>query len=661
MSSSTKFFAIFAALGFLNTGCGSPDGRESVSQKTTATQTTSLKTNEPTQDTVPNQDKPASDTKVLAEVTSFEAPATEQAATANGRESRPADVVPVQIKPATAKDTLAVVNLLDLPRLEENAVLQSGPTYLYYSCKGMLPEADAFYKKMFESRGWKELPPLTQPTEQYIDRLFEKDGFCVRSSLSLGGERGELAILLASLGNVDMRSLPRLPDAEALEPATPVTLTFKTASSIPDAADAIDKQLVQAGWQRWKEFYATPTEVPHYRDMHYRKEACRLLVGIVKNPQNPAEKTSVSYLAEYVTPFDIPTLDGTRTLKLDMFENRAAFEMTNSRKDLVSCLQSESARFGWKVTDADTFVSGDSHMLPIHLDSGAYLVARLVESAGVYSGNIEFYAKAPQKALASAQPSVESAAVTDAAIAAESSSPVKDSTFDELNGQINSAIQTELAKALDSLGGTSSADTAANLADLQAKAAAIQAKLDAADEKLENDPSESDEPAENPFDIAEDTAPPSAEIRSIKKSIGKFKYGGKSYDLPYAACYTIRAYGEPMKCMIFTDSPIDVEKLKRLLLEQGHTVNGLDVAEKAKNMIALQIAEYGVSVDAQLGSMSMGITTTKIAAEVSYYQGKIAGKVGSTEPIDVGQNTLEFDMLVNEPAIKIDWAKRPRK
>ncbi len=251
MSSSTKLAAILAALGFL-TGCGSPESRVTTSQAATATP--SVEASGPVQDAAPTDPQPSGKAQVQAEVTNLDLPTTEPATPTNSTVSPPASTASTQAQPATTKEAIAAVNLLELPRLEEKAVLQSGPTNLYYSCKGMLPEADAFYKKMFESRGWREMPPLAQPTDQYIDRLFEKDGYCVRASLSVGSERGELAVMLASLGNVDMRSLPRLPDAEALEPMSPVSLTYKTASSIPDAADAIDKRLVQEGGNAGKSF-----------------------------------------------------------------------------------------------------------------------------------------------------------------------------------------------------------------------------------------------------------------------------------------------------------------------------------------------------------------------------------------------------------------------
>ncbi len=184
-----------------------------------------------------------------------------------------------QTPASTALDATQIVHLSQLPRIEELSVLQSGPTYLYYSSSSSLANVDSFYKKTLASKGWMEIAPLTPPTEQYIDRLFEKAGYVVRVSLSLGSERGELSVMLANLGNVDVRTLPRPVGAEMVGgPSSPVNMTFKTNQSIPDAADAVFKQLTENGWQPWTEFQPNPIDVPHYRDMHFRKEACRLNV-----------------------------------------------------------------------------------------------------------------------------------------------------------------------------------------------------------------------------------------------------------------------------------------------------------------------------------------------------------------------------------------------
>lgn len=651
MLASIKVVSVVAASVFLSVGCGSPASTEHTlpGPSSVASDASRDATHDSPQPTIT---VPSSDSITKGEVAKDDAPKSAPESVAKSapslpekNEAKPRGNAKVHAAPSTAKDAIAAINLMHLPRLENDNVLQSGPTYVYYSCDGLLPEADAFHKKMFESRGWKEIPPLSPPTEQYVDRFFEKNGYYVRANLSLGSEQGKLGIMLSNAGNVDVRTLPRLPDAEMVDGSqTPANITFKTARSIPDTAEAVLKQFSDKGWQRCEDFYPTPIDVPHYRDMHFRKEACRLNVGVLRNPQTPAEKTTVFYHAEHVIPFDIPMRDATRSVKLDLNSNRAAFETTNSRKELVNLLQANSQKFGWKLKQADEFENGEFHMLPIDVDSGSYVVARLFESEGKYSASIESYASAPN----SVKPTNDMVASDQVKSVADNSPSKKDTTFDEIDTQINSKIQAEVAKALGSLS-SPSAKAPMDLADLQAKANEQLAKLGEIEDSLSDD-TESKEKSGNPFDVDEDTTQPSAEIQAIKKSVGKLKYGNDSYELPFAACYMMNMNGEPTKCILFSESPIDIEKLKRMLLKEGQPVYGAYVSEASKAIIDIWVSKNSVSLNMKVGSNSIGLSSSKIQADVHYRKGKIVGKVSTIEPIEM-RSPLEFSVSLNQTVI----------
>jgi hypothetical protein len=590
----------------------------------------------------PGSTKTASDdTPVQAEVTSFEE---------RTEEAKPAQQI-APITPATNKETIAMINLLELPRFGEGNAMQSSSTYVYYSTRGTLPAADDFYKNKLSTLGWKEIPGSTPATEHYIDRLYFKDGFYLRASLSLGGQPDELGVMLASLGNIDVRNLPKLSDAEATFPATPVNVTYQTQNSIPEAADELQKMLVEQGWQPWKEFQDNPVSVPHYRDLHYRKEACRLLIGIVKNPQKPSDKTSVSYISEFVTPFDIPMLSHGQTLKLDLYSNRASFDASSVRADLVKLLQSQSERYDWTIGNADKFVSGDEHMLPIHTKSGAYLVARLVESGGKYSISIEAFATAPE----TKSPSKEIIADVDSPVMKSESTAKADATFQAIEAEVNSAIQAEIAKAIGSRG-TLAEKAPMNMTDLEAKAKELQSMFST--EVQENDSNEDDTSNENPFDVAEDTDAPSAEYRAIKEPVCKVTFGKEIIELKHAACYVMYEYGEATKCILFSDQPIDQAKLKQQLLKTGKSVYGIDVSPNAGNMFDFRVKKDSVSLNAKLGSYSLGLSTSKIASNVLYHQGKLVGKMETEETLSVGENEFAFVAQLNQPTVQIDWASR---
>lgn len=555
--------------------------------------------------------------------------------------------------PATNKETTAMLNLLDLPRFGEGNAMQSSSTYVYYSTKGNLTAADDFYKAQLSTLGWKEIPSSVPATEHYIDRLYSKDSFYLRASLSLGGQTDELGVMLASLGNIDVRELPKLSDAETTFAATPVNATYQTQKSITDATEEIQKILSAQGWQPWKDFQENPVSVPHYRDLHYRKEACRLLVGIVKNPQNPADKTSVSYISEFVTPFDTPMLSDGQTLKLDLYSNRASFESSSDRSDLIKLLQTHSENYGWTLHNADKFESGDEHMLPIHTTAGAYLVARLVESSGKYSVSLEAFPNAPKPK----SPSTESVAAIDSPDKNTEATMKSNAAPQTIEKDVDSAIQAEVAKAIGSLS-TPSGTSSVNLKELEAKARELQSMF-TTDEQNENK-TEDNPSQQNPFDVAEDTDQPPVEHKSIKQPICKVTFGDKTIELKYAACYVMYEYGEATKCILFSDQPIDQEKLQQKLLKTGESVYGIDVSPNAVNMFDFRVKKDSVSLNAKIDSFSLGMSTSKMKSNVLYHQGSLIGTLETIESLAVGDKELTCKAQINQPTVRVDWASRAK-
>ncbi len=584
----------------------------------------------------------------------------------------PAAEVATEVKvaaPTTAWEAIKVIDLLALPRIKEKRMMESGPTYVYYSAEGTLASTDAFYQAELGAKGWKELPAFSPATESYADRSFEKNGFVVRVSISVGSSQGELGVMLASLGNVDVRKLPKMADADTGNiPSSPVNATHKTEKSIPEVADTLGKELLNQGWQPYADFHETPIDVPHYRSLRFRKEAVRINLGIVRNPQNPADKTTVFYHAEYVTPFDIPTSDSKQPLKLDMFSSRAAFEASTSRADLVELLKKDAERFGWKLDKTEEFASGDIHGLPIETASQTYLVARLVESGGKYSAWIEKSAKPTESkptetdSVAMNEPKSTSETTQSATQPATQTAtqPATNQAFNDVQAEVDAVIQSELSKALGSLKGTPSKGNM-NIAELKGMADKITKSLGNLDDQSKEDSSddaeESNKSKENPFDVAEDKVELTAAEKAITTTVCKIKYGTKSIELRNAACYVINEYDRPTKCILLSEGTLNVDKLTRSLLKEGEPVHVMEVSEGFKGMMDIRVSESSTMVNVSYDGASIA-TNSKIQSDVKYRDGKLVGRVKSTEPIEVGGQFMEFTVEINLPVIKPDWSTR---
>ncbi len=669
MKKSTWFVFLVAASTSLTGGCGSTGSGENPPAKPTPTQASATvdQAAKPSDQSQPQSPVPSNAASAAPATSSNSEPKSGAASipsAATGAPTAPAidaaksasdpstqklesssPVSPPSAPAATAKEAIGVLNAAKLPRLNEAMVLQSGPTNLSYNGQGSVPSADTHVQATLKAAGWKEIPGLSPATQQYVDRIFQKDGYYVRANIGQSGSPDEFTLTISNLGNVDVRNLPRLADADSTDiPSTQLNFTYRTNESLADAQAAIHQQMLAAGWQVWSEYNESPIDVPHFRNSHYRKEACRLNVGLFKNPENPNDKTSVFYHAESVIPFDIPTLDATQPIKLDLVANQASFPTTPSRAELVELLQKNSERYGWSLKQADKFVAGEIHLLAIDVDADTYLVARLSESGGKYSASLESYAvNKPSETTKSEEPTTEST----------ESSAEQPSKHSEIAEQIDASIQDELSKALAGL----ESQTPMNLEDLKAKVESLQNEKDE-----ENDNESSDEggssSTENPFDVAEDATSPPAEIQAMEKSIGSLKFGDKTYELKHVAGYVIKDFGLPTKCLIFSTSPIDIEKLQRELLKDGRPVHGLHVSEEAEVLLDLRVAPNDVQVSAQIDGNSLAFNNEEINAKLFYFAGKLAGTVKTVKPIELVSEPFEFSVQLNQPIIPIDWAQR---
>ena len=160
----------------------------------------------------------------------------------------------------------------------------------------------------------------------------------------------------------------------------------------------------------------------------------------------------------------------------------------------------------------------------------------------------------------------------------------------------------------------------------------------------------SSESTEKPTPAASET--PSAKDATINKAICECKYQGKSYELLNAACYVVEETDGPVKCVIFSDSPIDVALLKKELQEEGTSICRWYHSKDSKIMVCFRDREYGVTMEVSIGSLSMSIGPDNIESTLSYSEGNIAGKVVTTAPIDDGRGSpFEFAAQLNQPVV----------
>lgn len=312
---------------------------------------------------------------------------------ASAGESRGGQTSPIEApEPATASALRKVLDLEQLPRLKESMLLDRGPTSIFYQATATVEEVAAFYRKELESRGWKVFagsPPANPAGAQ--DLLFQRDGFILRADLA-GSGSGETSVSLTSLGNLDMRSLPRMPDA-ALNPEAGFTQAGH-ASPLPvaETADALAARMTESGWQRCGDPTTPAMDVPNYRSLDFRKNGIRVTLGVSQNPQQPDGPTMVFYLAAPALPFDVPLESASTPLELQLSTGRASWQTSLSRAGLRELVEREAPRLGWKLPESaelDRFVNGETPWIQVPCDAASLLAIGLTEQAGKYSVTIQ--------------------------------------------------------------------------------------------------------------------------------------------------------------------------------------------------------------------------------------------------------------------------------
>ncbi len=553
-------------------------------------------------------------------------------------------------EPATAFKALGLIDLEKLPRLNSKMVLEQGPTYVYYSAEGSLASVDAFYKAELAGRGWTETPSLVTGSDHYVDRMFTKDGFMIRAGLSSGSRPGEVGIMLANLGNVDVRQLPKMDDATAND-AVAVNAGHQTSSGIVQVAETLGKKMLDLGWQICQDFHGTEISVPHYRSIVFRKNACRVTLGISKDPKQPSAKVMAFYLADHMIPFDVPTPDHRQPLKLDVSSGRSSFAADKSRESMVALLAKSSTGFGWKIPATGDFVSAKAHVLKIETGPKVGLAARLVEQGGKYSIWLERVAlTAETEPTKQDVQNAEVAALPTAEPASKEKSEVE-KQIEQVESEISKAVGAELNKALGSLNGLG-AGNSVDIGQLQAQAEKLLNNLER-DSSPTTAKARAVESPSDPFKVAEDTQPVSAEDQAIRTSSCTLQFGSNKFVLKHAVAYTKLDNGDATKFILFSDQPLNVDKLKRMLAK-GESVHAMDVvANFSSPAIDIRITDSNVSINAMSDGTSLASNSGDIVSTVRFRGGKLHGRVRLVKPMKSGDELFTFAAEVNQPVLQI--------
>ncbi len=557
------------------------------------------------------------------------------------------------VQPATAAEARRLIDLQQFDRLQIKQIYDASETYFNYVAAGGVAAAVKHYEQTLTRVGWKQLDSGVAATEQYADLLFENQGFHIRVSLGQSSEPSECSVMLALLGNVDMRTLPRVADAMDGEHATAINAGHKTNLTIPAAVEELSAKMVGAGWQPTSGFQESPIDVPHYKSLTFRKEACRVMVGVSTDPRNAANPRMVFYIAEPMSPFDFPSWESQGPLQLDSLGQLAACETKWTRAQLVDQLKTWSARFDWKAENAEEYLAEKAPRLVVADGTPSAIHLAIVESGGTTRLLLERSRRVEESAVAdAAAEAAEDTAEKMLGELGDAEAPKADQMPDldiaDLGKSIQDQVDAELKKALQGVPGNLNAPGGKSMKELQAQADELMKQLNAEGDD-DGDDAEMDDEADDRDTPKLEVVPEDAELKdpadsAIQKTSGMMQLGSKKIQLNHAVAYVRVEDGGPVKCLVFSDQPLKEDVLKQRLAG-GESVHGFDLSGFDAAQVEIRFEGDSVYLNFYYDGLSLGTNTGQMKSTVSYVDGLLRGRI-TLEDYEVRDEKLSFQLQV---------------
>lgn len=402
----------------------------------------------------------------------------------------------------TSAEAVRLIDLRQFPKLNPLQTLDDSPTLVFYSAKGNVASAMAFFNSELSNSGWKEVQNTTPDSPQYRDVLYTKSGYYLRLNVGEGSEEGQISVNLTNLGNVDLSNLPQMPKSKPNEYTSPINASFETEQGIREAVKFCREELAKLGWQEYGGMHPGVPDVPHVKQMDFIKNGLRIMVNVSRDPRLPnGNKTMVSYMAQHVLPHDIPVSPQASELKLDIFQNRAEYKVNSTLEEAVQYYRDQAIKLGWKPqTESEKVNDQAATLFMADEEKAGFVIAiRPADDGGL---KVSMERLSFEKSSSSDAPTVadtDSPAVdeSDTDAAAERSTPntpdPTDIALDRMQEEIQKAVAKELQGVESELGNLGVPSDVLSLVEEAKKLADAQEDEDDDEEEDEDDEDEGDD------------------------------------------------------------------------------------------------------------------------------------------------------------------------
>jgi hypothetical protein len=251
----------------------------------------------------------------------------------------------IEIRQATT--VMAATRMIDLHALplpdEAELMGQSEPGSLSYQAPIEVAEAVELYRSALIDQGWQE----STESGNYI--FFTKANFTLSLSASEMGEEKTM-ISLTNHGNVDLRALPQMADAEDVY-YLPSTLNYFSPTDVAGVADFTRRELAAMGWHEYTRPHTDMANDPERENLTFIQNGLELSVSVGMAPAQGG-KTAVQYSVSLL-PLDLPLPAEAAGVELDKFllSLSLSFATPADFETLLDYYSQEMTALGWVVID----------------------------------------------------------------------------------------------------------------------------------------------------------------------------------------------------------------------------------------------------------------------------------------------------------------------
>ena len=288
----------------------------------------------------------------------------------NSTKDRTADL-PVDIQLAageatTLRQAREIINLGELNPHQSTQGLGNARTRVAYRSTAPISDVIIAHRTELDTLGWTEIAQDTsqEATSDAADVLFTKNGFYVLLRVH-GAEDEAVMVTLTNLGNVDVRTLGCLPEAESVGDGTPARAQYSTTLDLGSSAAQCRQQLAQHGWQEYAAFGRPASS--ESSPLRFVQGSVLLLVSL---DQLDAGTTLLTYQLNRLLPWDVPILAQAQNVQIDEVEPYARYESPASLRELVDFYRTYFTEFGRTESKAQSIVMGDAASLVFHGSDG---------------------------------------------------------------------------------------------------------------------------------------------------------------------------------------------------------------------------------------------------------------------------------------------------